>query len=193
MFLFFAMATLDSEQRSFIERLFLEYKGKIYNIAFSILKNHYDAEDALIQVMMNIITHSEKFFRVPRIKIDAQIVIYSRNAAINIYNKNKKKANTEISTVIVCDEEIQGLEIEDYTFNVEKIVLNHEKSDVVRKYLLLLPLEYQDAVDLVYDLGYSYKEAANILNTTTNALALKLLRAKKKLIELGGDELYDYL
>ena len=191
MFFCFALYTLDGEDRSRVERLFLEYKDKIYAISLSILKNHHDAEEALGQVMMNIVKNSEKFFCVSRNKIDAQIVIYSRNAAISIYRKNKRRRKAEISAIYTWEEDTEELDIADEDFEVERIILDREKADIVRRYILQLPIEYRDVIDLVYGLGYSYKEAAEILSITPNAVAMKLFRAKKKLLELGGDELYE--
>ena len=191
MFFYLALCMLNDEESSLVERLFFEYKDKIYAIALSILNNHHDAEEAFGQVMMNIVKNSEKFFCVSRNKIDAQIVIYSRNAAISIYRKNKRRRKAEISAIYTWEEDTEELDIADKDFDVERIILDREKADIVRKYIVLLPIEYRDVIDLVYGLGYSNKEAAEILNITPNAVAIKLFRAKKKLLELGGDELYE--
>ena len=191
MLFYITMMIGDEKERSFIEDLFLTYKEKIYKICFSILNDHHDSEEALAQVMMNIVKNSEKFFGVSRNIIDAQIVIYSRNAATSIYRNNKRRRKNEISTVYTWDEDTKELDIEDSDLDVERIVLDRERADMVRKYILMLPVEYRDVIDLVYGLGYSNKEAAEILSITPNAVAMRIFRAKKKLVKLGGDELYE--
>lgn len=193
--LFTAMlAALEEDERSLAELIYIEYKRQIYKIAYSILNNHHDAEDVLNDVMLNVINNIGKFVDSDGNKTAAQIVIYSRNAAINRYNKNKRKAETE-SSVTYMDEDgtLNNVDILDSDANLEEIILRDETSAIVRRYLLQLPQEYQDAITLVYGYGYSNKDAAAILKITPNALTLRLFKAKKKLLELAGGELYEHI
>jgi len=56
-----------------------------------------------------------------------------------------------------------------------------------------LTLEQQDAIMLVYTLGYSNVEAANVLGISPNAVGMRLFKAKKKLLEIGGDGLRELI
>ena len=81
------------------------------------------------------------------------------------------------------------MEIEDSTINVDEIIITKETIELTRKYLKMLPIEQRDTIKLVYQLGYSNVEAAQILHITANAVGLRLYKAKKKLIELSGGKL----
>lgn len=188
------LAALEEDERSLAEQIYIKHKQQIYKIAYSILNNHHDAEDVLNDVMLNVINNIEKFVDSDGNKTAAQIVIYSRNAAINRYNKNKRKAETE-SSVTYMDEDgtRNNVDIPDDDANLEEIILRDETSAIVRRYLLQLPQEYQDAITLVYGYGYSNKAAAGILEITPNALTLRLFKAKKKLLELAGGELCEHI
>ena len=186
------LAALDDDDRSLAEQIYIKNKRKIYKIAYSILNNHHDAEDVLNDVMLNVINNIEKFVDSDGNRTVAQIVIYTRNAAINRYNKNKRKAEVEISFTYEDEEgKLSEIDIADLHADIDVDVMRKENSEIVRKLLLQLPEEYQDAISLVYGLGYSNKEAARILNVTPNAVGLRLFKAKKKLIEMAGGELYE--
>lgn len=184
------LAVLDAEDRNCAEQIFEKYHKFIYEIAYNILNNHQDAEDTLDEVMINIMKNIEKFSHVSRNDIEAQIVIYSRNAAINLYNRNKRRNKVEVSFTYTNEEdELEDIEIEDDRESVEELSISNETVEIVRKHLKKLPIEQRDVIKLVYALGYSNVEAARVLHITPNAVGLRLFKAKKKLLELVGGEL----
>ncbi len=83
------LSTLDNDERSQVEMIFEKYYKLIYETAYKVLNNTEDAEDTVDNVMINVIKNVERFMGVSRNDIEAQLVIYSRNAAINLYNRNK--------------------------------------------------------------------------------------------------------
>ena len=74
---------------------------------------------------------------------------------------------------------------------MDEVLLSKENSEIVAKYVKQLTFEQQDVIMLVYTLGYSNVEAANVLGISSNAVGMRLFKAKKKLLELGGDELHE--
>ena len=189
MFFIPLLLTLESDTKSDIEKIFDSYGKYIYQTALSILHDHHDAEEVLGEVLVNVIENSEKFVENDGNKIAPQIVIYTRNAAINRYRKNKRKAGAEFHYTYVDEngDEAQ-IEMPDAAADVEEIVAGRERAELIRRYLMQLPAECRDAITLVYSMGYSNKEAAKILHITPNAVALRLRRAKNKLKEMmGGD------
>ena len=189
MFLFI-VESLSDEDRSLAEKIYMEYRTYIYAQAYKILNNRQDSEDVVEKVLLSILTNIEKFENSNENEIAAQIAVYTRNTAINIYRKNKRR--TEMEAGISCinfDDDIIDVELEDKLANVESIILNRETSDIIRKHLLQLPKEQQDVITLVYGLGYSNVEAAKILGISPNAVGLRIHKAKKKLLEMAGGEL----
>lgn len=189
--LFYSFLTaLDAEDRSLAEQLFEKYYKYIYEIAYNILNNHQDSEDTVDEVMINIMKNIDRFNNASNNDIAAQIVIYSRNAAINVYNKNKRRNKVESHYTYVNDEsEIAEIEYEDSSETVEERIITQETIEIVRKYLKQLTSEHRDIMKLIFVLGYTNVQAARVLNITPNAVGLRLFKAKKKLLELAGGEL----
>ena len=184
------MMSLEVEGRNCVEAIFEQYRNLIYTIAFDILNNHHDAEDIVNDVMLSVAKNVEKFIDASGNEITAQIVIYSRNASINLYKKNNRRYKVEMPfTYMNDDEEFEEIEMEDQSENLDELILTKERVEIVKKYLKLLPVELQDTIKLVYSLGYSNVEAARILHITPNAVGLRLFKAKKKLLKLSGGEL----
>ncbi len=192
MFFYAMLLSLDTDDRDFVEKIFEKYHKYIYEIAFNILHNHQDAEDIVDEVMIKIIKNIEKFLHASENEIKAQIVIYGRNTAINLYNKNKRRIKHKVNyTYVNEDGEIEEIEIEDPSESMAELVIRKETVEIVQRYLQQLSVEHRDAIKLVYALGYSNVEAAKVLEITPNAFGLRLYKAKKKLLELAGGELYD--
>lgn len=184
------LMTLDEGDRSFVEQLYEKHKKKIYEIAYSILRNSHDAEDIVNEVMINVIKNLDKFVQCDGNEILAQLVIYSRNAAINLYKSKKRRDANEMSYTYVNEEgEYEDIEVADEIPGLDDVLLSRENSEIVLKYLRQLTQEQQDVIMLVYGLGYSNVEAAKVLGITPNAVGMRLYKAKKKLLALGGDEL----
>lgn len=192
MLFYVALMTLDEENREFVGQLYEKHKKKIYEIAYAILKNRHDAEEIVDEVMINVIDNVEKFVQSDGNETLAQLVIYSRNAAINLYKVKKRRSANEIPFTYLNEEgDNEDIEIEDDAPGMDDVLLSKENSEIVARYVKQLTLEQQDAIMLVYTLGYSNVEAANVLGISSNAVGMRLFKAKKKLIEIGGDELHE--
>lgn len=192
MLFYLALLTLDEDKQDFVGQLYEKHKKKIYEIAYKILKNRHDAEEIVDEVMINVIGNVEKFVQSDGNETLAQLVIYSRNAAINLYKVKKRRSEHEIPfTYLNEDGDNEDIEIEDDAPGMDEVLLSKENSEIVAKYVKQLTFEQQDVIMLVYTLGYSNVEAANVLGISSNAVGMRLFKAKKKLLELGGDELHE--
>jgi len=188
------LSVLDTEEKTFVEQLFTKYKGLIYDIAYSVVNNHEDAEDVLDEVMISIIKNIERFHHAGRNDIERQIVIYCRNRAINFYNKNKRKAKKESHyTYMNDDDEYEEIEFEDTGADVEEHIITREMVEIVHTYLMQLNAGQRDLVKLIYAYGYSNVEVARALGITPNAVGLRLFKIKKKLKQMKGGELREYI
>ena len=188
------LSVLDTEEKTFVEQLFTKYKGLIYDIAYSVVNNHEDAEDVLDEVMISIIKNIERFHHAGRNDIERQIVIYSRNRAINFYNRNKRKAKKESHyTYMNDDDEYEEIEFEDMGADVEEHIITREMVEIVHTYLMQLNAGQRDLVKLIYAYGYSNVEVARALGITPNAVGLRLFKIKKKLKQMKGGELREYI
>ena len=85
------LSALDTnEEKDYFEWMYLEYKQKMYGIAYSILHNEQDSEDAVHQAFLKMADNFQKIISIPRQELPSYIVIIIRNTSINIYNQNKR-------------------------------------------------------------------------------------------------------
>lgn len=194
MLFYIVLQTLDEKNQDFVEGIFEENKKRIFEIANAILKNRHDADEIVDEVMINVIKNVEKFVQSDGNEILAQLVIYTRNAAINCYNAKKRRSAHEVSlTYINEDGEYEDIEVPDDTSDIDDVLLSKENAEKIKKYLKQLTQEQQDAIALVFELGYSNVEAATVLGISPNAVGMRLFKAKKKLLEIGGDDLRELI
>lgn len=187
------LVSLNDENRFFIESLYRRYRDYMYKTASAILQNPHDAEDAVMDVMCKIIKYITKFDGASDTQIQNQIVIGIRIAtqrrAIDYYNARKKRNKYELYPDDSDEETVH--EIEDVAGDPNEIILNREMQSTVQKALLLLPQAQKDAINLVYYSGYTIAEAADFMNITAGALRGRIHKAKIKLKQILGSELYD--
>lgn len=161
----------DDDDKNYFEQLYLKYRQDMYSIAYSILHNKEDSEDAIHQTFLQIADNFDKIKSIPCQEIQAFIVIIIRNVSLNIYKKNKKRAKRNTETVeINTNIEIDFFEKYEYEKLVETISQ--------------LPQIYKDIIFLRYIEEFTVKEIAHILYVTENTVWKRSERAKKLLKEL---------
>lgn len=195
MLFYFMLSALADDDRQFVEKIYNEYGSYMYYTAHSILKNKHDAEDAVNDAMCKIIKYLSKFEKSDNENACNMVTICIRsiikNKAIDNYNKNKKRSKIFDDYYIKDkdDDEYVVRDIEDKSFVLEEKVIRQEECEIVRKALLELTQDMQDAVNLVYMSGYSCTEAADFLGISDVALRARLFKARKRLKEILEKEL----
>ena len=146
------------------------YQTPVYNLAYRMLGNSVEAEDAA----------QETFIRV-----------YTR---LHTYDEDRKFSSWLLSIAShYCIDRLRRrrmtlLSLEDVAFTghlasdvdrPEETVVRDEKEGMVRKLLDKLPEDYRAAVVLRYWYDCSYKEIAHMLDTTESAIKSRLFRARQ--------------
>lgn len=157
------------EERSQFEQLYIEYKQDMYAIAYNILGNNEDAEDAVHQSFLKI---AEKFTEISSFscqKLRSYIVIISSNTAKNIYKQNKRRAdkNTVFDAAVSIPDDY--FEMIDY----------FELKETIKK----LPQDYKDVIYLYYTKDLSAKDIADLLDISTANVYKRISRARMLLKE----------
>lgn len=165
----FYMTLIDSEDdKNKFEQLYRTYKQDMYKIAYNILKNNADAEDAVHQAFLSIANHFEKVLTIPSQEIKAYIVIIIRNTSINIYNKNKRNADHTI-------------EMDDKDIPIEVNVLEQYEYEFLKNAIKELPQMYKDIIYLYYLEEFTTKGISKMLDISVDTVYKRLERAKKLL------------
>lgn len=169
--MFIYLMMIDSiEEQSKFEKVYLTYKGLMYHVAYKILNNEHDAEDAVHSAFIKIAENIGKIGAPVCPKTQNYVVTIAENKAIDLYRANKRKNN------VMYLDEISGIEVEETRV--------HGLAACMAK----LPSRYRQIILLKYYHGFSYKEIAKQLKLT-EANAIKLdQRAKNKLFQLCKEE-----
>lgn len=158
-----------TEEQKKLERLYKEYRQLLYAVAFGILKNSRDAEDAVHQTFVKIFDHLEKINENECHKTKAFLVTIMRHQSYDILRARKKEAHVSYEdweeTVGESSEEIP------------------EESDLAEA-LHRLPVNYSTVLLLKYSHGYDDHEIAKLLDISEENVRQRISRAKKKLAEL---------
>lgn len=186
------MSIENEEDRSFMETLYYDYSEKMYLVAMDVLNNHHDAQDCVHNTIARIIDSIDRYKQAQEGKyLIKLIVIATRNNAINMYNENKRRNRSVFSTTMYDDEtdNWEILDIPDETNDVQKLIINEETCKMLHELINKLDLIYRDVIVLM-QMGYSYEAIADILGITVETARKRYSRAKAKLREMGGKDLY---
>jgi RNA polymerase sigma-70 factor (ECF subfamily) len=145
------------------EDIYLTYKGLMYAIAFEILGNPQDAEDAVHDAFVKVAENISRIGDPKCPKTKGYIVTVVENKAIDLYRKKKKHPRLEYT------DEALGIQVE------------YECSNILTECILKLPARQRSTIILQYSHGYSIKEIAGILGISyANAMKTQQ-RAREKL------------
>ncbi len=183
----------DDTDRAFVEDIYNLYSEKMYLIAYDILKNHHDAQDCVQDTIVKIIDKIERFKQAHQQNyLKKLIIIACRNLAIHKYNENQKRNKTEFSTTLYGEgDTFEIMDIPDTAANVEKIVLSEYHCEYLKQLIDKLDLKYRDVL-ILKSLQFNNMEIADIMNISVELVRKRYSRARMKILELGGDELYEY-
>lgn len=164
-----------NEDKSKFEQLYRQYAQDMYSVAYSILRNKEDAEDAVHQSFIKIAENFTKISSLPCQKIRSFIVIISGNTAKNIYNSNKRRAEHTVTLIDEIIDDERAFDKDDY----------FELTSAIKR----LPQKYKDVIYLYYLEEFSVKEIEKLLDITPDNVYQRLLRAKKMLRDIleGSD------
>jgi RNA polymerase sigma-70 factor (ECF subfamily) len=158
---------IDSpEDRSKFEIMYLEYRDTMYGIAYDILHNVHDAEDAVHYAFVKLAENIQKIGDPKCPKTKGYIVTIVENRAIDIYRTK------QLHPTLPYADEVIGIQVEYHGAN--------RLADCILK----LPARQRHIIILRYSHGYKLKEIAKLLGISyANALKTEQ-RAKTKLMEL---------
>lgn len=162
MLLYLQMIETPTERSKF-EQVYIQYKPTMYAVAFSILRNEQDAEDAVHHAFVKIAENISKISEPECPKTRGYVVTIVENTAINLYRKKKRHPSVSL------DEEGPWLAVE-YT-----------GSNELARCMAQLPGRYRQVLLLKHHHGYSTREIARILGLSAANVSKIEQRAKEKL------------
>lgn len=158
-----------------LHKLYEIYEQPMYRIAFAVLKNSSDAEDAVSEAFINIIRKIGRIGDVNSTKTKSYIVKTIKNSAIDIYRKNRRnydRTQPIDDNINSIPDSFSGFENE--TGDCDRLLDKLNETD--RKIILL---RCRDELQ--------WRDIAQQMNMTEANLRKRFERARKKLISQRGD------
>jgi len=154
----------ENFQNSMLAQLYDVYENKMYGIAYSILNNVEQSEDAVQDAFVKLIPHLSTINRIESLKTKRLVTYTIKNIAIDLYRRNRKE--TELFTK----------EVED--------------RHMITQLLSNLPPKHREIIQYRCFYALSYKEISSLLNISEDTAAKRYERARKMVKEMIGDEVY---
>ena len=183
MILTYIQSIEDISKREIVEKIYNIYYHKMFACANKILNNENDTLDAVQNAFYNITKTYDLFTEPHSSACSALVHIYTRNAAINIYNKNKKR--NELITFEIDIDDLPDSEVD-----LQNSLVEEEAFKTVSKAIDTLPTQYKDIILLKYYYKMTSKDISLVLHIKPKAVDKKAHKAKAIINKmLGGEEI----
>ena len=160
------------------EQLYHSYRKQMLAVAYRILENTDDAEDAVQDALLGIAKSISSLRELEDGALRAYVLTAAKNAALKILYRNRKGADTERILELNYKE----------TESVFQTVLNTMDADLLLRAMRQLEPLYRDVLLLTYVQECDLQEAAAILGRKEETVRKQLYRGRKLLIELCRKE-----
>ena len=145
--------------------MYQEHCQTVYRVAFTYMKNSYDAEDAVQETFARLIRSRERFRS--REKEKAWLIVTVSNVCKDMLRRHYRSDRA----------------LEDYQY----LAAPPHEIDETMEAILRLPEKYKTAVYLFYYEGYTAREIARMLGEKPNTVSSRIGRARLLLkTMLGG-------
>ncbi len=172
----------DSEK---LEMLFDLYEKKMYGTAFQILRDVGQAEDAVQDAFIRVMSHLNQIKSPESPETKHFMIKVIRSTAIDIYRKNQR----EWENVFYDPEDV----FKNQKMSNDRGMDTVEDRHVVQRALLALDAKYREVLELKCYFGLSHREIVMLLEISEDTVAKRYERAKKIAIKMIGDVSYNHI
>lgn len=160
--------TLLGERAAF-GQLVQRYQTAVYSVAYNVLRNAADAEDAAQSAFLKAFEHLDRYK--PEYKFFSWLYRIAVNESINLRRKKKPITGVENAEAV----EQRG---------TEEIVAEHEMEDRVGEALMDLSPEDRAIIILRHYQDFSYPDIAYIMDITEKKVKSRLYTARQRLRQI---------
>ena len=152
------------------------YQTPVYNLAYRMLNNAGEAEEAAQEAFIRAYTRLDSYN--PAHKFSTWMLSITSNYCIDLIRK-RRAVLLSIDEPLPAHPALQS----DKAKAPERQVVVDEQQQLVQSLLAELPEDYRQAVVLRYWYEMSYDEIAETLDTSVSAIKSRLFRARQMLAE----------
>ncbi len=159
------------------EMLIEAYADMMYRVAYRILQNEQDAEDAVQESFINIYRHIEGFNG--QSKLSTWIYRITSNTALDIVRRHKRKQGQDTALIDFGDEEDTYEPADENAPQPEEVLLQRESIETIQQALEAMPPKLREAYLLYMLDGLSTREIAETLAIKPSAAKVRVHRARQ--------------
>ena len=154
-------------------RLVEAYQTPVYNLAYRLLGNVVEAEDAAQETFIRAYTRFSTYD--PKRKFSSWLLAIASHYCVDVLRRRRM-------TILSMEDLPPMVELAmPATTQPEQIVVSEQDASAVQQLLSTLPPSYRTPVVLRYWYDMSYKEIAETMRVTESAIKTRLHRARAKL------------
>ncbi len=174
---FYLSMVETDEERDLVTKLYTTYDKMMYHIAYKILNNKQDAEDAVSDTFVRIIRkYLDKVSDPESEKAKAFIIVTTKSTAKNIYRKRQREAHSDLDELYDVGED--KLE-EDFSRKCD--------AEMVHKALDKLEESQKEVLRYKYFYYNSIEEIAEILGISEDGVRKRMRRAEQNLMKIVSE------
>lgn len=168
------------------DEIYRKYKGMMFRVANSVLKNKEDAEDALSEALLKLAKNIYKIRKLSCEELEGFLVTLSRNVAIDAYRKFQNKSDNHDF------DEVCGTNRVGQTATPDVLTAFLSKEGYKRIVALIENMSdtYKDVMRLRFVFENSNDEIAEITGLTKTNVETRISRGRVILIEMLREEGY---
>ncbi|MDE7230452.1 MAG: sigma-70 family RNA polymerase sigma factor [Oscillospiraceae bacterium] len=155
------------------EQLYGKYRIFMYRVAYGLMKNRQDAEDAVQDAFVRIYDHIDDIGEVDSPRTRSFVMVVTRNICLNELRSRRHDSGEDLDELDAASDD-----------SVEDTVLSALGVEEIKKALCELPVNYRDILYLTVFREYDLRGAAELLGITYENAKHRLLRARRKLAEM---------
>ncbi len=172
------------EQQDLATDIFKKHYTRMLKIAYDVLNNYADAEDAAMDTVRAICLHIDEFEKYSEDEILMLISRCTKNRAIDIYRKNQKNSE-RFETIDV----FEGSDCADSNELLDEMFISRKNNELLLQALQEMDEMYSTPIILQYLKDMTHDAIAEYMNINTSTVAGRIFRGRKilanKIIEMG--------
>lgn len=162
--------SLPDCQDKFVDKLFKDYSQIMFNTAFGILHKESDAEDAVHEAFIRIITYLPRIMKISSDEIAFYLVIIVKNIAIDMLKEKECISSKDIEELDLCSED-----------DIENLVIGNLSCEEIVSELRKLSEKDYEIMYLYIVLQFRPNEIADMMNLSRSSIRQRIYRAKQSL------------
>ncbi|HEY6348772.1 MAG TPA: RNA polymerase sigma factor [Candidatus Angelobacter sp.] len=160
----------------FVEALVAEHSLTAFRIAYSILRNHHDAEDAAQECFLRILKHAKRLRQVRNPK-----TWVARVAWTTALDRRSSRARTAVNEAV--EEPLVLAQIADKNLAADEQLAGKQLQGLLAQMIAALPEDLRQPLELSTVQELNSAEIAEIMNIPEGSVRTRLMRARKLLKE----------